>query len=209
MSADRISEIETAIVARLAAGLGKMVRTVAGYAGELDDELPNTIRAFPAAWVAFAGISKTEPYGTSRTQWKTTGQFQVMVGSRNLRGGSAARQGVDGPGTHRLVEAVRQLLTQQDLGLAIARLRPGRVRTLYNSRIEGAAFQAFACEFETAWIETALPNGDFPSPTDPLFMTFEGATTPDDPDLLSVDLNYHLSPDDGVADASDSLSLRS
>ncbi len=208
MSADQITAIENAIVSRLAAGLGKMVREVASYAGELDDDLPNTIRAFPAAWVTFGGVTKTESYGTSKTKFKTTGQFHVMVGSRNLRGGSAARQDVDGSGTNRLVMAVRKLLNQQDLGLEIAHLKPGRVRTLYNSRIEGTAFQAFACEFETAWIETTLANGDFPLADDSLFADFAGATTPTDPDLLNVGLNYHLTPDDGTADASDQLSLR-
>lgn len=209
MPADLITAIESAIAARLRAGLGKMVREVTSYAGELDDDLPNAIRAFPAAWVTFGGIGKTEPYGTGRQKLKATGQFVVMVGSRNLRGGSAARQGVDGPGSHRLVQAVRMLLSQQDLGLPIAHLKPGRVRTLFNSRIENAALQVFACEFETAWVETALANGDFPLPTDPLFLTFEGETTPADADLLAVGLDYHLTPDDGTADASDQLTLRS
>ena len=208
MLADPITAIETALVARLKAGLGKMVTEVASYAGELDGNLPEVIRCFPAAWVTFGGITKTEPYGTSKDRFKATGQFVVMVGSRNLRGGSAARQGQDGPGVNRLVMAVRKLLCQQDLGMEIAHLKPGKVRTLFNTRIENTALQVFACEFETAWVEDVLVNGDYPLATDLLYAGFDGATTPPDPDLLQVGMDYHLTPDDGTADASDKLTLR-
>lgn len=209
MLADPITAIEAAIVTRLQAGLGKMVTEVASYAGELDDDLPTVIRRFPAAWVTFGGISKTEPYGTSKEKHKATGQFVVMVGTRNLRGASAARRGQDGIGSNQLVMAVRRLLTQQDLGLEIAHLKPGKVRTLYNTRIDGTALQVFACEFDTAWIEGALVNGAFPIATDPLFAGFYGSTTPDDPELLTIGLNYHQTPDDGIADVSDQLTMRS
>jgi len=209
MLADPITAIEEALITRLQSGLGRMVTEVASYAGELDDDLPTVVRRFPAVWVTFGGISKTEPYGASKDKFKATGQFVVMVGSRNLRGGSAARQGRDGIGTNQLVMAVRKLLNQQDLGLEIAHFKPGKVRTLYNTRIEGAALQVFACEFDTAWIESALENNAFPVQTDPLFSGFAGTVSPANPDLLQIGINYHQTPDDGVADASDLLTLRS
>ena len=214
MLADPITAIEAAIVTRLQAGLGKMVTEVASYAGELDDDLPNVVRRFPAAWVTFGGISKTEPYGTSKEKHKATGQFVVMVGTRNLRGGSAARQGQDGIGSNQLVMAVRRLLTQQDLGLEIAHLKPGKVRTLYNTRIEGVALQVFACEFDTTWIETALPNNTWPAPDntghpDIAFAAYQGRLDAPATDWLTVGLNFHLTPDDGKADSSDQLTLRS
>lgn len=214
MLADPITAIEEAMIARLQAGLGRMVTEVTSYAGELDDDLPTVIRRFPAAWVTFGGVSKTEPYGASKDKFKATGQFVVMVGARNLRGGSAARQGRDGIGTHQLVMAVRRLLNQQDLGLEIAHLKPGKVRTLYNTRIDGTALQVFTCEFDTAWIESALSNNTWPAPDsadhpDARFAVYQGRLDAPASDWLTVGLNFHMTPDDGIADASDQLTLRS
>lgn len=214
MLADPITAIEEAMISRLRQGLGRMVSEVASYAGELDDDLPNVVRRFPAAWVTFGGVSKTEPYGTSKDKFKATGQMVVMVGSRNLRGGSAARQGRDGIGTNQLVMAVRRLLNQQDLGMEIAHLKPGKVRTLYNTNIDGVALQVFACEFDTAWIETTLPNNTWPAPDnadhpDAQFAVYQGRLDTPADNWLTVGLNFHLTPDDGAADASDLLTLRS
>lgn len=210
-------QTEDAIIARLRLGLGHMVQEVGSYGGELDEGLEEAIRRFPAAWVTFGGITKTEPYGTSRQKFKATGQFVVMVGERSVRSEAAGRRG--GPaqgevGSYPLVYAVRRLLSAQDLGLPIAELMPGRVRTLYNTRLERQAFSVFACEFQTAWIEEALPRDHWPSPTgdsdsDSLFARYQGKLGQPDPDWLRTGLNYHLTPDDGIADAQDILSTRS
>ena len=45
-----ISKIEQAVVARLRLGLGRMVRTVKSYGGEVDD-LSQQLTTFPAVWV--------------------------------------------------------------------------------------------------------------------------------------------------------------
>ena len=66
-------QTEDAIIARLRLGLGRMVQEVGSYGGELDEGLGEAIRRFPAAWVTFGGITKTEPYGTSRQKFKATG----------------------------------------------------------------------------------------------------------------------------------------
>lgn len=218
-----ITAIETALIARLTTGLGRMVRQVASYSGELDDELATVIRAFPAAWVTFAGITDTRPASTSRSQFKASGQFVVMVGERNLQQ-QAGRQGGARPeqvGVYPLLYAVRRLLSGQDLGLAISPLQPGKVRTLYNTRLQADAFAVFACEFSCSWMEGALVNGHWPSPPasgtpgadatapdahpDAVFAPYVGQQTPAAPDLLRIGLNYHLTPDDGKADAQDIL----
>lgn len=207
-----IATIEAALIARLTPGLGRMVRLVASYSGELDDELANVIRAFPAAWVTFGGITDTRPASTSRSQFKTTGQFVVMVGERNLQQQAGRHGGVrpEQVGVYPLVYAVRRLLSGQDLGLAISPLQPGKVRTLYNTRLNDGAFAVFACEFSCSWMEDALVNGHWPTAATPdspdaLFARYGAQLQTPDPDWLRTGLNYHLAQDDGQADAQDLL----
>jgi phage gp37-like protein len=189
-----------------------MVRNVTSYGGELDDDLGKIIPSLPAAWVTFGGITGTEPYSTSQQKWKSTGNFVVMVGTYNAGQEAFTRQGqasINRPGTNDLVTAVRRLLTGQDLALKIKNLRPGRVRTLFNTQLAGKAVSVFACEFETAWIEEALENGMFPLENAPvghcdhLFTKFHGATSPDAPDWLTTQVSYVLRPGDETPDATD------
>ncbi|WP_062789377.1 phage protein Gp37 [Aquitalea pelogenes] len=76
----------------------------------------------------------------------------------------------------------------------------------------------FACEFACSWLEQALPPGHWPTPPaadedgaidardpDAVFSLAHGQTGAADPPLLGIGLNYHLSPDDGQADAQDML----
>lgn len=211
-----IAAIETALITRLQQGLGQMVRQVASYSGELDDDLAQVIRVFPAAWVTFGGITDTRPSSTSRSKQKATGQFVVMLGERNLQQ-QAGRQGgarAEQVGIYPLVYAVRRLLSGQDLGLAISHLQPGKVRTLYNTRLANDAFAVFACEFSCSWLEDTLANQHWPAPPpagtpgaadhpDAVFARYQGTLGQPDPDLLRTGLNYHLTPDDGKPDAQD------
>jgi len=217
-----IAAVELAMVDRLRQGLGRMVTGVESYGGEFDDEnLPDVVKRFPAAWVTFAGVRKTDPVGTSRDKWKAEGSFAVMVGTRSVRSEAASRLGGPGEreiGSSLLIYAVRRLLTQQDLGLPIRQLAPGSIRTLYNSRIQGQAFSVFALEFHTAWVEDALPLGIFPQvadPTDPtnmdaVFAAYAGQIDPADPDWTSTALNYYLDPskEDQAPDAQDILTMQ-
>ena len=207
-----ITAVENGIVARLKQGLGKMVREVATYGGEFDDDgLAEVVRRFPAAWVTFGGVKKTVPVGTSRDKWKAESVFVVMVGARSVRNEVSSRQGGALPteiGTNLLIYGVRRLLTQQDLGLPIREFMPGAVKTLFNTRLQREAFSVFGCEFHTAWVETALDLGTFPQPVDPtsvvagdptsgldsIFATYGGQVDPTTPDLLSVRMNLHLDP---------------
>lgn len=215
--ADPITVTEQAIIARLRDGMGRLVRSVDSYAGEMDEDIGLIIRAFPAAWVTFGGITDSTPFGISRRNYKTTGQFVIIVGQRSVRSERASRiggPGPDEPGTYVLVRAVRRLLAQQDMGLPINPLRAGKVRTLYNTVAKEEAFSVFACEFATDWIEESLPVNHWPIPlpqtdpesaTDPdeVFLDAGGKTGEVDLDWLSTGLNYFLQPDDGQADAQD------
>lgn len=206
-----ITAVELAIVARLRLGLGKMVKSVETYGGELDDETDEVVRRFPAAWVTFGGVRDSSATSTSRKKWKKEALFAVMVGARSVRNEQAARHGGAGRhevGTNQLIYAVNRLLTQQDLGLPIAELAPGRVRTLRHVLVQREAFSCFAIEFHTAWIDEALPRDRFPAPEGPndpdaIFETHGGQLGQPDPDWLRTGLNYHLAPDDGKPDATD------
>ncbi|WP_420996238.1 DUF1834 family protein [Cupriavidus sp. 30B13] len=211
MSAPIVTAVELAIVARLRLGLGKMVKSVETYGGELDDETDEVVRRFPAAWVTFGGIRDTQPTSTSRDKWRAEALFAVMIGARSLRNEQAARHGGAGKhevGTNQLIYAVRRLLTQQDLDLPIRELAPGKVRTLRHVILSQEAFSCYALEFHTAWIDEALPRARFPAPDGPdhpdaIFAEYQGHLGEPDTDWLRTGLNYYLAPNDGKADATD------
>ena len=182
-----VAAIEAAIVEKLknATALGYL-KTVASYGGELDDDLSEVIRAYPAIWVVFAGSGKPEKLGAEK--WKIPGTFVTMVAARNVRNEAATRLGdAKEIGTYQMLRHVRTLLMNEDLDLPIARLQPGAVRSLYNTKVRGQALSVFAQEWTTHWVEK-LP-------------------TADEKDLLKVGLNYYLKPGDAVVDAADLLTV--
>ncbi len=204
-----LAVIEAAMVERLRLGLGKMVRAVDTYGGELDGSLANVVRRFPAAWVTFKGVLNTRATGTSRARYDAHGRFVVMVGASTLRSESATRRGgprVEDVGTYQLIYAVRRLLTNQDLGLAgVDYLQPGAVRTLFNGAAQGKAASIFALEFDTSWTERPLDAGRWPAPTlediadpkssDPDVMFSHAKATTDEPYglMTAVELDIRLS----------------
>lgn len=208
-----ITAIEDAICHRLRAGMGRMIDDVKSYGGELDGGLEEVIRILPGAWVTFGGIQKSDPINTSRRKFRTHGRFVVMVGDINNRNESASRHGgihQHEVGTYNLVFAVRRLLSGQDLGLSIDALTPGRVRTLFNTKLERQALSVFACEFDTHWTEMALDNGRLPEPVqtlpgepvhpDAIFTRYAAETSQPHPDLTSMNIqldevNTPLQPD--------------
>ena len=211
------TQVELAIIERLREGLGQMSIQVESYGGQLDDELDNIVRAFPSVWVTFAGVTKTVTRTTSRKKHGTYVRFVVMVGDYNVRDEGSTRMGgpaLDEVGSYRLVHAIRRLLTNQDFGMAIDYLKPGRVRTLYNTKLGSRAISVFGCEFDTYWVEEALDPGRWPEPQDSsdpdyLFVQYRGKTDEPYPDLTSVGLKYSLTdaPDSQVA-ADDTVILK-
>ncbi|WP_246797767.1 DUF1834 family protein [Burkholderia perseverans] len=218
-----ITAVELAIVDRLTRGLGRMVDEVATYGGEFDDdELDDVVRRFPAAWVTFGGVRRTAPVSTSREKWHAEAVFVVMVGARSVRDEQTSRHGgpaKDEVGTNLLVSAVRLLLNEQDMGLPIDKLRPGAVRTLFNTKVRNDAMSVYACEFRTAWVEDTLFIGAFPeSPeagqTKPtiaqVFAQYGGQVDPPLPDFTSLMLSYYTAPGtDRPADAQDLVRMES
>ncbi|WP_145490578.1 DUF1834 family protein [Yersinia rohdei] len=207
-----IALTEKAMCERLRQGMGQMVHGVHTYGGEMDGEPADVVRRLPGVWVTFGGIQKTEPTSISKRKYKTYGRFVVIVGDRNVRSEEATRQG--GPilaevGTYKMVEAVRRLLSGQDLGLRIAHLMPGRVRTLFNTKVGDAALSVFACEFDTYWVEEALENGLFPvvdapaDSIDSIFSGYLGSQSEPDADWLTTHLSYDIPQTTRSPDAED------
>lgn len=210
-----IIQTERAICERLRQGLGRMSSAVRSYGGELDGEPEEISRQLPAVWVTFGGIQKTENANVGKRKYKAHGRFVVIVGERSVRSEESSRQG--GPnlnevGTYKLVAAVRRLLSGQDMSLPIAHLIPGRVRTLFNTRLERQALSVFACEFDTAWMEEALENGAFPlidapaDSVDSIFTGYQGAVSQPDPDWLTTRLDYHIPGSHALSDGEDIIS---
>lgn len=195
--------IEDAMIARITAaasatpGLGYTLEQVASYGGELDDELDIVVRKFPAIWVTFAGCRASIKENSAGTKWRTPATFVTMCGSRNVRGERSTRQGVKVAGVlkevgaYQMLKDVSLLLAGNDLGLAITRLRPGAIKTLYNTRLRGKGLAVFAREWHCDFIETQ-PHEQI----DPTSVNW-----------LSVGINYYLQPDDGVVDASGIVTL--
>lgn len=199
-----LAEIEDAMLQHLAAALtpaavGYKVASIATYGGELDDDLPQTVRKFPAIWLAFAGSGKPVPVGTQRDRWLVPATWAVMVGARNVRGEAVTRRGVRvgdtlvEVGAYQMLEDVRAALLNQDMGLEIERLAPGPVRTLYNTRLNEQAIAVFAQEWTTRYVIRQAAE-----PIDP-----------SNPDWLRLGVEYRLKPGDDVTDASDLITLPS
>lgn len=199
-----ITEIEDAIIARIVAaaaatpGLGYKLPTVVSYGGELDGDLEAVVRKFPAVWVTFAGCRASVKVDTQGNKWRTPATFVTMVGSRNVRGERSTRQGVKVAGVltevgaYQMLKDVSLLLAGSDLGLAITRLKPGAIKTLYNTQLRSSGLAVFAREWHCEFIET--------QPREQI--------DPTSANWLSVGINYYLQPDDGVADASGEVTLR-
>lgn len=194
-----IAAIEDAILAALQTvndgRLGYKFATLGTYGGEFDDDLSQVIRRLPGVWVVYVGGGKPVPYGTSKTRWKMPATFATLVGARNVRGEPATRRGVSNAagvvevGAYQMLEDTRRALLNQDFGLQIARFEPGTTRTLYTKKLNELAMSVFTQEWHTAFLIDPAP-GD-----------------PNAPDWLTLKMDYYLQPDDGVADASDIVTL--
>jgi phage gp37-like protein len=182
-----IVAIESAMIAAIQAGQWSWrPRAVESYAGQLDDDnLDSVIRAFPAVWLAYAGSPAPKHIGARK--WRVDAKFAVMVGAQHLREQAARQGGTADVGTYRMLADVQAALLYQDFGLAIDFLKPGAIRTVYNTRVAGQGLSVMSQEWTTAFIVT-MP-------------------VPGDADWLRTGFEYFLQPGDAVADASDTLTM--
>ena len=206
-----ITKIEQAIVARLTAGLGQMVRTVKSYNGEAED-LGGQIHTLPAVWVTYGG-GKIECVAAGRQRYQNTGKFVVMAATRSLRNELAQRQGgIDQReiGSNELIYAVRRLLDGQRLGFGDSRgLMPSAVRPVVNhTLVANDAVSIFAIEYALCWDSRPLEEGRFPEhpgdPTDPdhVFTKYQGELSEPLPMLEQVTSRI-FNPESGAETAAD------
>lgn len=187
-----VQQIELAMVARLA----QITRSYQGlvvesYGAQLDDELFAWVRTLPATWVTFDKVDQVQRVG--RHSFRTSGSFEVLVAQRALVenerrfGGPGSAQNV---GAYQLLEDNKLALVNQSLGLRIAPLTPGPIRSVMKGLANRDAVAVYAQTFTTRWME------EFPDD--------ESAY----PDLLRIGLNYLIKPGDEEIDTSDLVTLK-
>lgn len=197
-----LTVIEDAILARIAGAKLPYLKTLATYGGELDDDLGEAVRRFPAAWVAFKGEGESQRLTTSGSVYRIPSTWVVLVAARNLRNEAATRRGDKvRVGSYQMLLDVRALLAGQDFGLDIGNLRPGRTQSLTNAKFQGQGMSVYAQEWHTMYDYRVTERGTGA----PLDASGKPAELPQ---LSALGFRYHLSPDDGQADAVDLITLQ-
>ena len=193
----RIDAIESGMIERLAVEKPVYLRFVGSYGGELMGDWQAVIRALPAVWVAFMGMTDPKPCNTAQTRFESRVQFSTVVASRSLRSESTARKG--GPantpyvGTYQMQEDVEARICMQDFGIdGVDYLRPGRIRTLFTAKVATQALSVLSQDW-SARVQFRLrepgqrpldaPEGGYlPPSAEPL------------PELRHLGLQYWLKP---------------
>jgi phage gp37-like protein len=179
-----LAEIEDAMIAAIKSNPAmKYLRSVESYGGQFDSDTFDVVRVLPAIWVAFGGASLPQQIGEGK--FLTPCSFAVMCGARNVRGERFTRH--NGPpgeiGVYQLLADQKAIFLMKDLGLPIDHFRPGRITTLYNTRLRENGLAVFAQEWHTKFVDKVPPD-------------ISG-------DLTSINLQYRLKPGDDITDASD------
>lgn len=177
-----ISKIEQALIDRLQLGLGKMVYSVAGYAGEINDEQLD-VRRLPACLVSYGGsVFEAKSMGARGKRYQATDVFVVLVITRSMRNQTAGRLGGATSrevGVNQLLGAVKTLLINQTLGGLVHPIQPKRIRTIWNNaEVKKEKLSAYAIEFEISYNEcNVLDDGRFPEgfePSEQVFKQYQG-----------------------------------
>jgi phage gp37-like protein len=197
-----LATIEDAMLARIAGAKLPYLKTVATYGGELDEELGETVRRFPAVWAAFKTEGEGQPLNTAKSVYRIPATWVVFVAARNLRNEASTRRGDKVMvGTYQMLKDVRALLIGQDFGLDIDNMRPGRVQSMVSAKYRGQGISVYAMEWHTQYDYRVAERGTGA----PLDKSGQPATLPE---LSAIGINYHLLPDDGVADVVDLITLQ-
>lgn len=210
-----ITEIENAIIERIAAAKLPYLRLVASYGGELVGNWQDSIRAVPAVWVTFKDSTPPEPQNTARTRFLARLSFTTLVAAQSSRSEAATRKGGPGNvGSYQMLGDVARLICMQDFGLdGVDHLRPGRTRSLFNAKTAAQALSVMSQEW-TATVQfrlrepgqAPLPEGGATAPTGylpPEGQTFPGPANVNNPaplpELDCLRLQYWLKPPQDMA----------
>lgn len=88
-----IDAVESSMLDRIVAARLHYLRFAGSYGGELMGDWQAVIRALPAVWVAFQGMTEPKPCNTAQTRFEARVQFSTVVASRSLRSEATARKG--------------------------------------------------------------------------------------------------------------------
>jgi phage gp37-like protein len=184
-----VAQIEAAMIETLRNAAVVFADQVQSYAGEIDDDVFETVRKLPAVWCTFGGANRPRAVGMSKAKWRYDATFVSICAARNITSERAARAGTPGElGVYDMLDQVHKLLQGNDFGLPVLRFEPGAMRVLVNARQRGDGIAAYSQEWHTAWIEQQPPE--------------VGA------EWLKLGLNYYLKPGDDTADAADLVTLQ-
>lgn len=146
-----IGNIETAIVERLKkAELGYKMQ-VSTFKANSDEDIEIVLKNSRAsALVVFESENKTDDSGCRGARTEVV--FGVLLFARNVRNERSSRIGDNGAvGIYQMIEDVKALLHDNDLGLEIAPLKHLRSSPLGTSNIKGFNQSAWLVEFTTAY----------------------------------------------------------
>ncbi|WP_165079109.1 MULTISPECIES: phage protein Gp37 [unclassified Desulfovibrio] len=196
----RIAELESAVLAALKEEKPAWLRFVGSYGGELAGDWEAVVRAVPAYWLAFSGMTEPKPLNTAQTRFEAVIQLSLVAASRSVASEAASRHGAPGsaPGTYAMLAHAASLLCMRDFGLdGVDYLRPGRIRTLFSAQVQGKALSVLAQDWRARIVFVLREPGQRPVVAPGEQDTPAGYLTPDAPplpELTALDLRYWLKP---------------
>lgn len=176
------------------------LRFVGSYGGELAGDWEAVVRAVPAYWLAFSGMTEPRPLNTAQTRFEAVIQLSLVAASRSVASEAASRKGAPGgaPGTYAMLAHAASLLCMRDFGLdGVDYLRPGRIRTLFSAQVQGKALSVLAQDWRARTVFVLREPGQRPVPEPGEVEAPAGYLPPDAPplpELSALDLRYWLKP---------------
>ncbi len=143
-------DIENGIISTLKTSL-TYLKNVETYAGQLDKEIAELPKGFPAAYVAYNGSQFQWVDGEN---WQELPTFKVLVAARSLRLVSGINEDVrenTSTGAYKVITDVLNTLTNQTFGLNIYKLRPEKTELVLISKTTAIYAIYFTTMFDTAY----------------------------------------------------------
>ena len=156
-----LAEIERRMIARITAAsdggvLGYRLRQVASYGDEFDDKVQQTIKAFPAVWVHFAGADRPVTRGKSFVDWPL--RFALIAAAQSHANEESGRHGrAREPGSYQIVGDMIALLIGQTLGLEISRIEASGLRHFRSDATKSRRYSIQVMELRTTATSESLP----------------------------------------------------
>ena len=141
-------DIENGIISALKAAL-TYLKACETYAGQLDKQIAELPKGFPAAYVAYEGSQFQWVDGEN---WQELPTFKVLVAARSLRIVSGINEDVrENPdtGAYKVVTDVLNTLTNQTFGLDIYKLRPVKTELVVITKTTAIYGIEFTTMFDT------------------------------------------------------------